>query len=193
MKWPLQPFDVPVVALLCSGESFSVARSTRRLLVLSQAREQLTEAFLARTRCSTLAALATDVHQLGNAIPARAARDSVLPVSQELLGLLSSLRNALLLLVVVVLVEVVDVLLSFLDCVFSLGRVLLGSLRDLPIPALPPLLDDIRFLLISGGCLVARVVVDRRSSDRAAAWTASTLQDDKSAIGMFSRCSHTHG
>jgi hypothetical protein len=77
-----------------------------------------------------------------------------------LLGILAGLRNRLLLLVVVVLVEVVDVLLGFPDRLLALLGELLGPLRNLGVPLLAPLLDDLGLFLLLCGRLVTRVVAD---------------------------------
>jgi hypothetical protein len=65
------------------------------------------------------------------------------------------LGNTLLLLVVVVVIEVIDVLLSFLDCLFSLGSELFGALGNLVISLFAPLLNNLGFLLLLEGGLVS--------------------------------------
>lgn len=63
-------------------------------------------------------------------------------------GVLASLGDCLLLLVVVVLVEFVNVLLRFLDRLGALLCKLLGPLGVLLIPFLPPLLDYLGLFLL---------------------------------------------
>ena len=67
-----------------------------------------------------------------------------------MLSLLPRLRNCLLLLVVVVDVEIVNVLLCFLDSFRSLDGELLGSLGILGITLRTPLFDDLGLLLFLG-------------------------------------------
>ncbi|KAI6770819.1 hypothetical protein HG531_009674 [Fusarium graminearum] len=132
------------------------ARSARRLFVLSQAHQQLSEAFLARARGTSLGSLAAHIHQLGDSVPAGATGNGVLSALEELVGFLSCLGNTLLLLVVVVVIEVIDVLLSLLDCLFSLGSELFGALGNLVVSAFAPFLDNLGFLfLLKGGGLVS--------------------------------------
>ena len=115
----------------------------RRLVILLQTKQQFPEARLLATRRSTLGALAAQVNQLGNALPASSASSCVVAVGKELLSLFPCLGNLLVLLVVVVLVEVVDVLLCFLDCLLlALGGDLIAVL-DLKVAALAPFADHI--------------------------------------------------
>lgn len=125
-----------------------VTFSTWRLLILSQAREQLTETLLSGTSRTALGTLAGNVNDLRDALPAGATRRGVLAVLEELFGVLASLVNGLLLLVVVVLIEFVNVLLRLLDRLGALLCKLLGPLGVLLIPLLPPLLNDLGFLLL---------------------------------------------
>lgn len=74
------------------------------------------------------------------------------------------MRDALLLLVVVVLVEVIDVLLCLLDGLFSLRSELFSALGNLVVTTLPPLLDDLGLFLFLGESLIPGVVAYGRSS-----------------------------
>lgn len=158
----------PSLALRSSCRTFvnSNARSSRGLLILPQAQEHLAEPLLTRPGGAALDALPADVNQLGDAVPAGAAGHGVFPVLEELLGLAARLADALLLLGVVVLVEVVDVLPRLLHRLLALVRELLGALRDGSVPALPPLLDDlglVLLLLLGVGWGEAGVVADGRN------------------------------
>lgn len=146
------------------ARGFTYARGTWSLLVLAQTGQQLAEALLARARSTALCALPTDVHDLGNALPAGTARGRVLAGGQELLGILAGRGNLLLLLVVVVLVEVVDVALCLGDRLFALSRELLCPLGVARIALLSPLLDYLWLLLLLGIGREARVVADRRTA-----------------------------
>jgi hypothetical protein len=88
------------------------------MLVLAQAQQQLAEALLARAGRAAARALAAEVDEARHALPARGAAGSggrVVARSQKGVGLAARLRDALLLLGVVVLVEVVDGSLRGLD------------------------------------------------------------------------------
>lgn len=105
--------------------------------------------------------LSTDIHELGNALPAGTARNCVLSACQELLCLFAGLCDVLVLLVVVVLVEVVNVLLGVLDRLGLLLSELLGALGIGSISLFSPLLGDLGFLLfLDLRRLEARVVAD---------------------------------
>ena len=121
--------------------TLSIARSTRRLLILLQAHQQLPKLRLLTTTRTPTGPLPTQIHQLRNTLPARATSRRILPTLQELLGLAAGGGNALLLLGVVVLVEVVDVLLGCLDCLcLALGGSGFALLQG-EVPAFAPLLD----------------------------------------------------
>ena len=113
-------------------------RSPGRLVVLLQARQQLPEALLARPRRPTLGAFPAEVHQLDDALPARAAGARVLAAGQEGLGLAARLRDRPLLLGVVVFVEVVDGALRGLDRFFLLGHRRVGAVRECEVAAFAP-------------------------------------------------------
>lgn len=126
----------------------SVPRRTRSLLILSEAQQHLSEAFLTGARSTALRSLTTNINDFSNAIPAGTTGHGILSAGHKFLGLLSRLGDALLLLGVVILVEVVDVLLGLLDSLLSLSCVLFRSLGNLVVPTIAPLLDDIRLLLV---------------------------------------------
>lgn len=98
---------------------------SRRILILLQIHQHLAESLLARAARAAAAALARDVNQLGDALPAGAAGGGIFPVGEELLGVGAGLRAQLVGLVVVRDVEIVDVLVGLLDRRFLL---LLGEL-----------------------------------------------------------------
>ena len=135
---PEAPSYHPVTQLIRRPEQ-SNARRARRPLVLLQARQQLAEALLARARPAALGALAAQVDQLGDALPAGAAGARVLARGQEGVGLAPRLRDRLLLLGVVVLVEVVDGLLRRLDRLLLLGRGGVGPVLQGEVPPFAPL------------------------------------------------------
>lgn len=60
--------------------------STRSFLVLPQVDQHLAEALLARAAATTDSALARDINQLRNALPAGATGGGVLAAGQELFG-----------------------------------------------------------------------------------------------------------
>lgn len=141
-----------------------VALRARRLLVLAQAHQQLAEALLAGPSGAALGALARDVDDLGDALPAGAARGHVVAAIQKGLGLLLGLADQLVSLVVVVLVKVVNVALGLGNGLLPLLGKLLCALGVLLVALLPPGLDDLRLLLVLDGCLVARLEVDGRAA-----------------------------
>jgi hypothetical protein len=94
--------------------------SRRRILVVLQADEHLPHALLAAALAAATLALAAQIHQLGDPLPARTARRGVLTLRQKLLGLLGDLGLLSVDLAVVALVEAVDVLLGGGDRLFLL-------------------------------------------------------------------------
>lgn len=167
--------DAEKLRFACAVDAHLIACGARGLLVFLQAREHLTEALLTGSRSATLGAFAADIHEFGDAIPAGASGNRIFSVREELLSLLAGLSDALVLLAVVVLVEVIDVLLRLLDCLFPLSSKLLRSLGDLCIAVRSPFLDDLGLLFVLGVGLVAGVVADRRSCDTFTRWSASAL------------------
>jgi hypothetical protein len=170
-----QPPGTPKVMNLI--ETTLITRSTRSLLILSQAHQQLPKLCLLTSGRTTLRALSTQVDQLANALPACATSSRILSVLKELLGITSRLGNGFLLLCVVVLVEVVNALLGSLD---GLVLLLLGaglSFLDLQIAAFAPLLDDLGFFFVVGAwCVVAGLEGD------GAAWCYALITQMKSVI-----------
>ena len=116
------------------------SRCTRSLLILLQSGQELSESLFASPRGPAFGTLATEIHQLRNAFPARASGTSVFPVSKELVCLLTGLVNRLFLFVVVVVVEVVDgglcsfySLLLLLVCLFCpVGECKITTLTPFP-------------------------------------------------------------
>lgn len=147
-----------------------IASCTRSLLILLQTKQQLPEPLLASTSRTTLRALPAQVDQFRNALPAGATGTRIFPLGEELLGLAAGLRNALLLLGVVVLVEVVDVLLGGLDGLLLLQVGLLGAVLQGEIAALAPLRNDFGLFFVGGVGLVGGLVGGRRAGD-SAAWS----------------------
>jgi len=152
--------------------TLSIARSTRRLLILLQTHQQLPKFRLLTPTRTTSRTLPTQIHQLRNALPARSARSRILATLQELLGLAAGRSNALLLLGVVVLVEVVDVLLGGLDgFLFALGGSGLAVLQG-EVAAFAPLLDyfGLFFVFGAGGVVGGLLGLEGASVGDAAAW-----------------------
>ena len=110
-----------------------------RLLVLPQTPQQLPEALLLAARRAALGPLAAQVDQLCDALPAGAAAARVLARFQKLLGLAPRLRQRLVLLVIVVLVEIVDGLLRVLDRLGLLRLVSLGAVLQREVATFSPL------------------------------------------------------
>ena len=155
----------------------SITRSTRSLLILPQTHQQLSKLCLITTSRTSSRPLATQIHQLGNALPARTTSRRVLPILQELLSITSSLCNGLLLLRIVVLVEVVDVLLGRLDCLVLLLLRAGFPVLELQVAALTPLLDNFGlFFVVGAGGVVAGLEGD------GAAWCYTLIIQMKSAI-----------
>jgi hypothetical protein len=84
----------------CKVTHLDTGRS-RGLLVLPQVDQQLTEALLSRAAGTACGALARNIDQLGNALPASATSRGIFPVRKELLSFGASLRAVLVCLVVV--------------------------------------------------------------------------------------------
>ena len=142
-----------------------VALSARGLFVFAQGHQELAEALLARPGCAALDALAGDVDDLGDPLPAGAAGCDVVAVAEELLGILAALADQLVLLVVVVLVKVVNVALCLGDGLLALLCKLLRTLGVLLVALRPPGLEDLGLLLVLDSCIVAGLEVDRRAGD----------------------------
>ena len=125
------------------------ATSTRSILILPQVKQQLSELLFSSPTCTTLRPLPTQIHQLCNSLPGRSSRRRILSRVQKLLRLTSSLRDGLLLLAVVVLVEIVNVLLCSLDGLLLLLFGLLLALGEGEVSALTPFANY--FWLFLGG------------------------------------------
>ena len=125
----------------CRSVDILDAARTWSILILPQVQQQLPELLLASPARTALRSLARQIHQFCDSLPARASRGRILPRVQELFGLTSSLRNRLLLLRVVVLIEIVDVLLRRLDGLLLLLLGLLFALRKSQAAALAPFAD----------------------------------------------------
>jgi hypothetical protein len=120
-----------------------VSSCARCLLVFLQAEQELPEPRLFAARRTALGTLSAQIDQLGDALPACAARSGVIAICEKLLGLFLRLGNLLVFLVVVVLVEVVDVLLRLLDGVLLAVVGNLVAVLDLEVASLAPFPDDI--------------------------------------------------
>ena len=132
-----------------------ITSSTRSLIILPQRRQQLPELSLLRPTRTTLRTLPTQIHQLRNPFPACPTSRRILSLLQKLLRLTTRLRNRLLLLGIVVLVEIINVLPRSLDRLsLPLGRFLFAFL-EAEISALAPLLDDFGLLFVFGAGMVA--------------------------------------
>lgn len=125
-----------------------VASSTRGLVVLAQTDQQLSELGLASTLSTATSTLAAEVNKLRYPLPAGAAGGCILPGAQELLGLLARLRDRLVLLVVVVLVEVVDGLLGGFDSFCLAVRRDLVAVCGGQVSAFTPFADDVGLGLV---------------------------------------------
>lgn len=173
---------------------FLVALRARRLLVLAQAHEQLAETLLAGARSTALGALARHINNLGNALPAGAARGDVVAVVEEGLGLLLGGADQLVSLVVVVLVKVVNVALGLSNGLLPLLGKLLCALGVLLVALLPPGFDDLGLLLVLDGGLVARVEVDRRAAgDGRGGGLSSKLASGQTTKGGVADAKRTRG
>lgn len=148
---------MPQTPSRCRSVDILDAARTWSILILPQVQQQLPELLLASPTRTALRSLARQIHQFRDSLPARASRGRILPRVQELLGLTSSLRNRLLLLGVVVLVEIVNVLLGGLDGLLLLLLGLLFALRESQVAALAPF-ADYGWLLLVGWWLVSRWV-----------------------------------
>ena len=133
VSWPA----FPLASLLRNLDS----TDTRCVLVLSQIKQHFAETLLARSASTTSGALAGDINQFGNTLPAGTTCRSILSVGKELLSICTCLAAKLVGLVVVGNVEVVNVLAGLLDCRFLLlvrnlcavGNVCVSSLAPLSI------------------------------------------------------------
>lgn len=150
-----------------STTSQSVARSARRLLILPQAKEELPKLSLTSALRAPTLALTRKIDQLPDSFPAGSTTSRVLPVLEELVGLLARLRHLLVALVVVVVVEVVDGLLRRFDRLgFACPRHFV-PVCDGHVATLAPFADDFGLglfglLLAAEGRLGLRWVVGER-------------------------------
>lgn len=112
-------------------------------MILLQIHQHLAESLLARAARAAAGALARDVNQLGDALPAGAAGGGIFPVGEELLGIGAGLRAQLVGLVVVGDVEIVDVLVGLLDRRFLLLLGELGAAGDVGVASRAPFPDTI--------------------------------------------------
>jgi hypothetical protein len=142
--------------------------STRSLLILPQAQQQLPKLLLSSSTRTTLNTLPTQINQLRNTLPGGSTRSSILPISQELLCVPMGLSDGFLLLRVVVLVEIIDVLLGVFNGFFLAGCRLLGAFLERELPAFAPLLDYFGLFFV-GECRggVVGLVGCRRACDGA--------------------------
>jgi hypothetical protein len=97
------------------GLSLLQTSRTRSLLILPQADQELSEALFSTGSSTALNALATQINQLSNTLPACATSSCVIPVGQKLISLLPRLLNILVSLVIVALVEIVNGLTGLVD------------------------------------------------------------------------------
>lgn len=111
----------------------------RRTLVLSQIKQQFTESLLARAASTTPSALAGNIDQLGNALPAGAACGGVLTVGEKLFGISVGLGTELVGLVVIRNVEIIDVFTGLLNVRFLLLVRDLGTAGNVCVSSLTPL------------------------------------------------------
>ena len=145
-----------------------VTSSTRCLLILPQTHQQFSKLGLIRPTRTTPRTLPTQIDQLRNPLPARSTSRCILSLLQKLLCLTACLRNSLLLLRIVVLVEIINVLLGRLDSLsLSLSRFLFTFLES-KIPAFTPLLDDFGLFFIFGARVIAGLVRSGCAGDSAA-------------------------
>src|SRR5277367_5621245 len=127
-----------------------VTSRARSLLILPQTHQQLPESLLSSTACATPRTLSTQIDQLRDSLPARTAGTSVLPVLQEVLSFTTGLRDHLLFLGIIVLVEVINVLLRSLDGLSLLLSRFLRAVLERQIASFAPLTDNLRFGLVGG-------------------------------------------
>lgn len=112
--------------------------SARRLLILPETEQNLTEALLARAAGTASGALTRNVDQLGDALPRGTTRGSIFTAGQELFGLGTGLGLLLVDLVVIGTVKLVDILLRLRDCGGLLLCGNLGTTGEFGIPLLTP-------------------------------------------------------
>ena len=108
----------PLLYPLCP---ISNPRRPRRLLIFPQIQQHLPELLFARPAGSTFRPLTAQIDKLADALPACPTRRGIFSVCEKLLGLFLSLLDTLFSLLPVVLVELVNVLLGFLDGFFFFG------------------------------------------------------------------------
>lgn len=115
-----------------------IPRRTRRLLILPQTRQQLPEALLARPICPTPRALAAQIDQFRDALPARTAGRGVFTPGEEVFSFFAGLGDGLVFFLVVVFVEVVDGCLCGFDRFGFLGGGDFGAAGEVFVAAFAP-------------------------------------------------------
>jgi hypothetical protein len=151
-----------------SKSSNLITSRTGSLLILPQAKQQLPELLLASSTRTAFSTLTTQINQLCNSLPAGTAGTRIFSLLKEFVSLATSLRNALFLLGVVVLVEVVDVLLGGLYGLLLLGFGFLGAVLEGQIAAFAPLLDNFGLFFLGDVGLVGGLVGGGCAGDGAA-------------------------
>jgi hypothetical protein len=119
-----------------------ISARTWRFLVFSQGPQQLPEPLLSTASCATRSTLSTEIHQFGDAFPARTSGCGIITGSKELLRFFPGRGYVLLLLAVVVLIEIIDISLCGFD---GLRLTALRGCRTVgkcKIAVFAPLLDD---------------------------------------------------
>lgn len=139
--------------------------STWSILILSQIEQQFPKLLLSSPIRTALRALSRQINQLRDSLPASSSRGSILSALQELLSLPPRLRNRLLLLRVVVLIEIVDVLLRGLDGLLLLLLGFLFALGEGEVAAFAPFADYGWLFLVGLWGIVGVAASDR------AAWS----------------------
>lgn len=130
------------------GISILITAGAGGILILAKVEQQLSELGLCRTLSTTRAALSTEIDELGDSVPAGTSSSSVLSRLEEFLGFLAGLRDGLVLLVVVVLIEIVDRLVGGFDGFFLLVLRDLVSVLDSHVSTLAPFADDVGLGLV---------------------------------------------
>ena len=130
--------------------SLSHAPGTRSFLVLFQFNQQLSEPLLPGPSSTAFTALAAEVDQLGNSLPASSTSACVLPVGHEFFCFLARLSDLLVLLGVVVFVEVIDGCLGSFDRLFLFLSRGFGAMLKGEVAAFAPFSAEERLAEVEG-------------------------------------------
>ena len=147
-----QTFERPPSCSESSYPARSHARSTRSPIIFLQAHQQLPELLLPGPICSALRSLPAEINQFGDPLPTCTARTRVLAVLEKFFGFLAGLRDRLVFLCIVVVVEIVNGGASRFACFGLFGGRGIGAVRKGEVAAFSPLSRKV------SACLVERRV-----------------------------------